>query len=1063
MTRFALVLLILAAASTAALAKSGPTLHSRDEIALAREQARDTDWGRASVAALLGRQAGSYSTLTVAGCAEKPDQYFWDLMPSTKIPRAYYVHDRWKEAKGCPIHGTQIFRSGGGQLGDWSFNVDAHPWKLRCPVGGEDYPSNDFAAGDMTSGEFPDDGSGCKYRGDTYYFIAVYARYLYLGHVRPMVSNLAQAYLLTGDPALGRKGAILLCKIAQEYPNGTTKKDRTFHPGYANGSGMITDCDWSPGDLGALTEAYDLLYDAYDDPECVAFIHSQRPELKTAADIRAYVEREFLRAGAQACMDNVILGNHGARESTMTRLALVLDDYSDQHPNSKDILYWVYYQGPAQIRYMASNLLLKDGGTTESPNYNTARLSTVPIMQMVERIRALHPDQFPEERYPSLFAHPKYQAMFDYFTDIVCIEHYVPVIGDSGGGTPVKPAQPTALDYGYLGGYSLDAFRQYGDAKFAQVASYGGLLAKGPEFFVDTGVAERARAAADKAGPHIGRSSQAMDGYKLAILRDGKGDNQRALWAFYGSTLTHGQGDYMQIGLFAKGLDLLPGIGYPQSWKDADAWEAHALTHNTVVVDQSNPGGDVGRLLGFVPTPLAQWMEMDKERVAPGVSTYRRNVALVSVSEKDCYAIDVFEVRGGVDHHLSYHGPQAQVTTSGLNLRTQEDGTLAGAKVAFGQEYSDAAGRTRRDPFCLMNNVQRATPASPWAVDYAAGDSRDVHVRLHGIPEKGTEIIVADGHGATHPEYYTAKFVLAHRQGEAPLVSQFVTIIEPYEGKPFIRGIRRVEVEPGVDGFAPVVLEIETNVGVDTVAFSHEAEHPLLLPDSLQMQGRFAVLRRKAGKPVAACIIGGTQLCAPGCSLELPSGVAAGRIMAVDRASRTVDLNLNMTDPERLVGRMIRFHNDLRSSMYTITGAKRISGGTRATLNTTSLVGEGVAKSADDWVIRNPVLVFYGGLGTNPDGTHTRGHSLYVGATIENEAGTAALPVEGVSGGGYWGSPGDVYIDRMRARWATAARLKTAFTDTNGDGDASFCLYDYSVGDRYEILESASWIAKSSN
>ena len=66
----------------------------------------------------------------------------------------------------------------------------------------------------------------------------------------------------------------------------------------------------------------------------------------------------------------------------------------------KDALHWGYYQAPAQLRHMASNLLFKDGGTTESPNYNTARLHTVPIMQMVERIRARRPEEIPTGRYP---------------------------------------------------------------------------------------------------------------------------------------------------------------------------------------------------------------------------------------------------------------------------------------------------------------------------------------------------------------------------------------------------------------------------------------------------------------------------------------------------------------------------------------------------------------------------------------------------------------------------------------------------------------------------------------
>ena len=55
-------------------------------------------------------------------------------------------------------------------------------------------------------------------------------------------------------------------------------------------------------------------------------------------------------------------------------------------------------------------------------------------------------------------------------------------------------------------------------------------------------------------------------------------DNQRALWTLYGSPLTHGHNDPLTIGLFAKGLDLLPAIGYPESWKDAGVWESHILT-----------------------------------------------------------------------------------------------------------------------------------------------------------------------------------------------------------------------------------------------------------------------------------------------------------------------------------------------------------------------------------------------------------------------------------------------------------------------------------------------------
>jgi len=62
----------------------------------------------------------------------------------------------------------------------------------------------------------------------------------------------------------------------------------------------------------------------------------------------------------------------------------------------------------------------------------------------------------------------------------------------------------------------------------------------------------RGEASAQAAGPHVPRASQIMDGYKLALLRDGAGEQQRALWSFYGSLLAHGHNDALTIGLFAK-------------------------------------------------------------------------------------------------------------------------------------------------------------------------------------------------------------------------------------------------------------------------------------------------------------------------------------------------------------------------------------------------------------------------------------------------------------------------------------------------------------------------------
>ena len=47
------------------------------------------------------------------------------------------------------------------------------------------------------------------------------------------------------------------------------------------------------------------------------------------------------------------------------------------------------------------------------------------------------------------------------------------------------------------------------------------------------------------------------------MLRSGRGREARAAWLDYDSGGRHGHADALNLGLFAKGLDLLPDFGYP--------------------------------------------------------------------------------------------------------------------------------------------------------------------------------------------------------------------------------------------------------------------------------------------------------------------------------------------------------------------------------------------------------------------------------------------------------------------------------------------------------------------
>ena len=98
------------------------------------------------------------------------DDQIWAMQPDSTIPRWHWVN----VSHGCPVHGTDIYKSRRRITRGRKTRPLPYKWKIECPVGHELYPSNDFANGDMTSGEFPDDGfgGGCPYKGKRYGFIA---------------------------------------------------------------------------------------------------------------------------------------------------------------------------------------------------------------------------------------------------------------------------------------------------------------------------------------------------------------------------------------------------------------------------------------------------------------------------------------------------------------------------------------------------------------------------------------------------------------------------------------------------------------------------------------------------------------------------------------------------------------------------------------------------------------------------------------------------------------------------------------------------------------------------
>ena len=132
----------------------------------------------------------------------------------------------------------------------------------------------------------------------------------------------------------------------------------------------------------------------------------------------------------------------------------------------------------------------------------------------------------------------------------------------------------------------------------------------------------------------------------------------------------------MNLGLFAKGLDLLPDFGYPPvqygGWTAPRAvWYTQTAAHNTVAVDGQNTKPGTGTTTLWFDGNQFRAMRASGPKLIGG-QQYERTVALVDISESDSYVIDVFRVEGGTEHTRFLHGHFGKVAARGLSVAPVE-------------------------------------------------------------------------------------------------------------------------------------------------------------------------------------------------------------------------------------------------------------------------------------------------------------------------------------------------------------------------------------------------------
>lgn len=730
----------------------------------------------------------------------------WGLMFGNTLKRSWMV---WSNGH-CPACETDV------PMYNWEIDALNRPWKIRCPHCSEDFPKNDFQAyyrsgldvnavfnaeladrSLLFNAEHPDPndpdhlfgvdgGEGFRAGGNIWWFIGTYLIYgQWKQVVQGGICKLANAYTVTGERHYAHKAGILLDRVADLYPTFDFKREGVLYEKNAD-AGYVSTWHDACEEVRELILAYDQIRDAISkDDELADFLQAKSEQYGLGVskakpvDVMQNIETRIL----QETLDNFdkIRSNYPRQEIALITCHTVLG-WPENRAHVMEL-----------VDEMVEASTAVDGVTGEKglAGYASGVIqSLAQFLEMFCRVDANFLDDMLER-------HPNLRQTYRFHLDTLCLQHYYPRIGDTGGfaqQTDQYVGVRFSKSPGLLPSMYYFLWRLYertGDVAYVQAlyrANDNVVDGLPYDLFADDcemlqqSVAEIIKTE----GIEIQNESVNKEDWHVALLRSGKPDQERVVWLDYDTGGRHGHLDALNMGLFAKGLDLMPDFGYPPvhmgGWDgDLFHWYLNTASHNTVVVDgqnQQKPVDGVTKL--WASGECFRAVQASCEEVYD-IPKYERTLVMIDISEADSYVLDVFQVVGGNDHAKFMHSHFGSVTTEGLTLSPSA-------------EYGY---RTQ------MRNFQcDLSPESGWWVDWQVEDrleyldaGKDVHLRYIDLTTNAQAHLAEAwiAMGFHNNEVAWVPRLMVRRQSETgELDSTFVGVCEPYEDTPQIKAVKRL-------------------------------------------------------------------------------------------------------------------------------------------------------------------------------------------------------------------------------------------------------------------------------
>ena len=872
------------------------------------------------------------------------DEDLRDVVTSAEVPRAFDLC-----TAGCPVHGRKIFEVTGTTY-PWIIDPKL-PFKVKCPIGGETYPSNDYGhfyrsgfkdRSDFT-GPYVDDGRGwVAPDGQRYWFVAHWNHWLWMMHgtaPHPNLSTglgaLGRAYLLTGDARYAHKAAVLLRRIAEVYPNMDHESQSRFGEILAakgeRYTGKVVNAIWESYLIAQFAETYDAIWPSLNDDVALQKLYGE-----DGAKLRGFIEANLLEDGIDAFYEWKTRGNYGMHQRSLLVLAIVR-----QHGDNARYLSSIIDQPAGTmflgLRYALYSLLWRDGEPYESPEYNAHWVTNVG--QLASLLPRLGRD---------VATLPRMRRLFDAPLEAIAIGKYTPAVGDSFtvyGGNALEENR-TAYQA---------AYQTYHDPRYGQVLAGIGEAGVLGSYDFNALLHAPPEASAKSDAPHRlpAQPSRLLSGFGLGLLNDPA--DTTALSMYYGLHVTHAHFDRLAFELYANGRPMMPELGYPDGMNELVSgvytWSLNTISHNTVTVDAvTQPGNVAGAVELFADGGWARAMAVNAVGTYPQCDLYRRTQVMVDSGAGQSYVVDVFDVRGGKQHDYSLHGPPGDFVLGPGAWRAQPTGTLAGENVALGEIYDDARlgakgylggfSNYHGSGFQHLEHVSRLATGEAFG-DFTHEKDASAQLRIRILPQADQEIISTRARVTPVKYPQPVHFLIARRTAKAgeALTSRFVSVLEPYDGAKRFAGVERIELPHGV---AIVARRVDGGADVIVVGEAGVSQRVEILGHSFTTASRIAVVRFDAHGACERAWV------ADGDGLTLDDGrvvkgkILTGEVTGVDLLHSAVTLRptspVTEADAKGWVGRVVHVGRDRRTA-NTVTNATFDDGILTLTLHDDVILG----------------------------------------------------------------------------------------------------------------------------